>query len=63
MAFNSPAMTERDAEFFQILICQLGKNVEIDVVLGKAPGVLGHAGLFEPVRNLLHRGYPPRVVL
>jgi hypothetical protein len=29
---------------------------EIDPILGKALGVLGHAELFEPVRNLLHCG-------
>jgi hypothetical protein len=34
-------MTERDADFFQILIRQLGKNVESAVVLGKTLGVLG----------------------
>ena len=31
---------------------------DIDLVLGKAFGVLGHAELFEPVRNLLHCGAP-----
>jgi hypothetical protein len=29
---------------------------DIDVVLDKALGVLGHAEFFEPVRNLLHCG-------
>src|SRR5580693_1367793 len=49
-------MSERDAEVFQVLIGQVGENSEIYVVLGKALSVLGHAELFEPVRNLLHRG-------
>ena len=38
-------MTERDAEFFQILIRQLRKNVESNVVLGKTLDVPGHAKL------------------
>ena len=39
-----------------MLIGQVGQNRGIDVVLGKALRVLGHAELFEPVRNLLHCG-------
>jgi hypothetical protein len=39
-----------------MLIGQVGENGDVDVVLGKALGVLGHAERFEPVRNLLHRG-------
>jgi hypothetical protein len=35
---------------------QVGENGNIDSVLNKAVGVLGHAELFEPVRDLLHRG-------
>ena len=45
-----------DADLFQVLIGQFGQDREIDVVLGKALRVLGHTELFEPVRNLLHRG-------
>ena len=41
---------------FQVLIGQVGKDREINAVLGKALRVLGHAELFEPVRNLLHCG-------
>ena len=52
-------MAERDAKLFEVLIGQIGKDGEIDVVLGKTLGVLGHAELFEPVRNLLHRGPHP----
>ena len=56
-----PAMAERsNAHLFEVLIGQVAKDREIDIVLGKALGALGHAELFEPVRNLLHRGasYP-----
>jgi hypothetical protein len=34
----------------------VGENGDVNVVLGKALSVLGHAECFEPVRNLLHRG-------
>ena len=33
----------------------------MDVVIRKAPGVLGHAELFEPVLNPLHRRPPSRI--
>jgi hypothetical protein len=36
------------------LIRQVTQNSEIDIVLGKTLGVLGHAELIEPIRNLLH---------
>jgi hypothetical protein len=32
------------------------KDADIDIILGKALGVLGHADFFEPIRNLLHNG-------
>jgi hypothetical protein len=38
------------------------KDRYIDLVLSKTLGVLGHAELFEPVRNLLHGGPLPRIV-
>ena len=53
-------MPERDAELFEVLIGQIAKDRDIDVVLGKALRVLGHAELFEPVRDLLHRAKPTR---
>ena len=53
-----PPMPERDTEFFEVLIGQVGQDRGVDVVLGKALGVLGHAELFEPVGNLVHRGAP-----
>jgi len=49
-------MPERDAKVFEVLIGQVAKHGDVDVALGKALRVLGHAELFEPVRNLLHRG-------
>jgi hypothetical protein len=33
----------------------MGECRDIDPILGKTLGVLGHAELFEPVSNLLHR--------
>ena len=55
-AQHFPPMPERDADLFEVLIGQIAEDRDIDVVLGKALRVLGHAELFEPVRNLLHRG-------
>ena len=49
-------MTHRQPKFSQVLVCEIGKDAKIDIVLSKALGVLGHAELFEPVSNLLHRG-------
>ena len=54
-------MTERRyANLFEILIGQVLKNIEIDIILGKALSVLPETELSEPVRNLLHRR-PPRI--
>ena len=54
------AMAERrNADLFEVLIGQVAEDREIDIVLGKALGVLGHAELFEPVRDLLHRDPSP----
>ena len=50
------AMPERDTQVLEMLVGQVGENGDVNVVLGKALGVLGHAECFEPVRNLLHRG-------
>ena len=52
-----PPMPKQDANIFEILISQMGERRDIYSVLGKASRVLGHAELFEPVRNLLHRGH------
>jgi hypothetical protein len=42
-----------------MLICQVRENREINAVFSKAIRVLGHVELFEPIRNLLHRGGLP----
>jgi hypothetical protein len=34
----------------------MGEGRKINPVVDKTLGILGHAELFEPVRNLLHRG-------
>ena len=44
----------------EVLIRQFAENVDIDVALGKALRILGHAELFEPICNLLHRAKPTR---
>lgn len=44
----------RNPKFFQILIRQVAKDREIDIVVSKALRVLGHAEFFQPVSNLLH---------
>jgi hypothetical protein len=50
------AMAERrNADLFEVLICQISKDAKIDVVLGKALSVLPETELLEPVRNSLHR--------
>ena len=56
-------MTHRQPEFSQILVCEIGEDAKIDIVLGKALRVLGHAEVFEPVRNCLHCGAPVRWTL
>src|SRR4029077_16799122 len=53
-----PAMAERDTDFFEVMVSQIAQNAWINVVLGKAPGVLPQAKCVEPVRNLLHGGSP-----
>ena len=49
-------MPKQDTDVLEVLIGQIGKYRDIDSVLRKARRVLGHAELFEPVRNLLHCG-------
>ena len=51
-----PPVPERNAEVLEVLISQIAEDRDIDIVLGKSLRVLGHAELFEPVRNLLHGG-------
>ena len=42
-----------------MLIRQVGKDREINAIFGKTLRILGHAELFEPIRNLLHGGPAP----
>ena len=49
-------MPEKDADVLKVLIGQMAERLGSNAVFGKALGVLGHAELFEPVRNLLHCG-------
>ena len=49
-------MPDGHAKSIEVLVRQLAKNFDVDVVLGKTLCVLGHSELFEPLCNLLHRG-------
>jgi hypothetical protein len=51
-------MPERHTKSIEVLIRQFAENVDIDVALGKALRILGHAKLFEPVGDLLHSANP-----
>src|SRR5579863_6939873 len=54
-------MTERrNANLFEVLICQIRQNDKADVVLGKALRVLPEAELLQPLSYLLHRGSAPQ---
>jgi hypothetical protein len=55
-------MPEQDADLLKVLVCQVMQDRDIDPILSKALRILGHAELFEPVRNLLHGGPLPRIV-
>jgi hypothetical protein len=48
-----PSMPERYADVLEVLIAQMAEYGNIDLILGKALGVLPETELFEPVRNLL----------
>src|SRR4029077_12830618 len=48
-------MPKGDAEFLEALICYVGQNEGVDVVLSKALRILGHAELFEPIRHFFRR--------
>jgi len=57
--YYSP-MPEQHADVLEVLFRQMTEGRETNSVFGKTLGVLGHAELFEPIRNLLHRG-PRRI--
>src|SRR5262245_59700618 len=53
------AMPERcHADLIEVLIGQVAKNAEINIVDSTAPNMFGHTELCEPVRSLLHRNPP-----
>jgi hypothetical protein len=52
---NFSPVSERNSDVFKILIGQMAEYRDIDSIFGKALGMLGHAKLFKPIRNLLHR--------
>ena len=56
-------MPDGHAKSIKVLVRQLAENLNIDVVLGEASRILGHAELFEPICNLLHRGPPADLAL
>jgi hypothetical protein len=51
-------MSKRDAYVLEILIGQIPKGTNVNIVFRKALGVPGHSQLIKPVRNFLHRGAP-----
>ena len=55
-------MPNRDAKLFEVLIPQIAEDRQVDIVLGELLSVLGHAELFEPLRNR-HAASRPRLVL
>jgi hypothetical protein len=56
------SITEQDPHFFQVLIREIRKDAEVNAIFDETLGILAHAELFEPVRNLLHRGHQGPVV-
>jgi hypothetical protein len=52
------AMAEQDFEPIEVLVLQIGKDTNVDPILGKTLRVLPKPKLFEPVRNLLHGCVP-----
>jgi hypothetical protein len=58
-----PPMPEQDANVLEVLISQMRECRNTNPVLGKALRVLGHAELFEPIRNFSHCGAPSATVV
>jgi hypothetical protein len=50
-------MTQQNAKVLQILVRQILKRADINIILRKALSVLGRAELFEPIHNSLHRDH------
>jgi hypothetical protein len=51
-------MPERDAKLFEVLIGQVAKDGDVDVVFSKTLRVLGHAERGQPLRGRGHH-LPP----
>src|ERR1700733_11491294 len=49
-------MPQRNADVLEVLIAKMGEYGNINLILGKTLSILPETGLFQPVRNLLHRG-------
>ena len=49
-------MPERNAYVLEVLIAKMGEYGNINLILGKTLSVLPKTKIFQPVRNLLHRG-------
>src|SRR5271156_5855074 len=49
-------MPQRNADVLEVLIAKMGEYGNINLILGKTLSVLPETELFQPVRNLLHRG-------
>src|SRR5271165_1667062 len=49
-------MPQRNADVLEVQIAKMGKYGNINLILGKTLSVLPETELFQPVRNLLHRG-------
>jgi hypothetical protein len=62
--FNSAierSSERRDANLFEVLICQIRQDDKTNVILGKTPSVLAETEPLKPVCNLLHRGCTPEI--
>ena len=53
-------MPEQDTNVLEVLIGQMAESGGSNSVFSKALRVLGHAELFEPIRNFQHGGAPSR---
>src|SRR6516162_6157892 len=50
-------MPEQDADLLKVLVSQVMQHRGVNSILGKTLCVLLQTEFFEPVRNLLHRGF------
>src|SRR5580704_15370214 len=49
-------MPQRNADVLEVLLAKMREYGNINLILGKPLSVLPETELFQPVRNLLHRG-------